>query len=123
MTMIEFIQMTGWVGIANLSCLVAGLIITLTVGRKQDRAWSYAAAFAVAVLAFGAIGFGLGQIMVDHVVNTRPPEIEVQKAIMLLSLGTREASGNLLMGGTGAVLLSLAGAVATLLSKRTSRVG
>lgn len=47
--MIEFIQMTGWVGIANLSCLV--------------------------------------------------------------------------VGGTGAVLLSLAGAGATLLSKRTSRAG
>ncbi len=70
------------------------------------------------MLACGAIGYSLGQHRVDYVVST-VPKTEVARRISLVSMGSREASGNLLLAGTSALAVLLVGGVLALRSRDT----
>jgi len=118
--MFEFFSHCGFVGYLALALILAGLAVTATVGRKIKRPGSVAAAFAVAVLACGALGFGLGQHRVDSVVSTIERK-DVEKRVMLLSIGTREASGHLILGGVGALVVSVVGGGLALAVRREER--
>jgi hypothetical protein len=98
----------------SLFLTVAGLAAVVTVGRKWARPGSVAAAWAVAVLASGAIGFAAGQRMVDHGINSHV-DAEGGRRVAMLSRGTREASGNLYLAGFGALALCTVGGVLSLL--------
>jgi hypothetical protein len=100
----------AWV---TLFLTVAGLAAVVTVGRKRARPGGVAAAWAVAVLASGAIGFGAGQRMVDRGIDRDHHENSQQTA--MLSRGTREASANLFLSGFGALGLCAVGGVLSLI--------
>jgi hypothetical protein len=101
------IHESGFGAWVSLFLTVAGLAAVVTVGRKRARPGSVAAAWAVAVLASGAIGFAAGQRMVDKGINGVPAENTHRVA--MLSRGTREASANLFLSGFGALALCAVG--------------
>ena len=119
--MTQYIQHCGFVGYITLALVAAGIITTIVMSLKGKRAWLHAAAFAVAVLACGATGFGLGQIMVSKAVQSQLTKNEPKKAIAMVAIGTQEASGNVMVGGLGALLVSMVGGGTALLRRRPER--
>ncbi len=115
--MIDIIHESGFGAFASLFFALAGLAAILTVGRKSGRPGSIAAAFAVAVLAAGALGVGTGQRKVDHAVREIPAG-DVAQRVEILSLGTREASANLLLSGSCAITLMIIGGGLALVAAR-----
>ena len=117
------IHESGFGAWVSLFLTVVGLAAVVTVGRKRGRPGGVAAAWAVAVLASGAIGFATGQRMVDRSINmgmihgdhTEPVPSERRTA--MLSRGTREASANLFLSGFEALALSAVGGALSLLVK------
>jgi len=106
------IHESGFGAWVSLFLTVAGLAAVVTVGRKRARPGGVAAAWAVAVLASGAIGFASGQRMVDKGING----ISEQNThrVAMLSRGTREASANLFLSGFGALGLCAVGGALSL---------
>lgn len=94
---------------------IIGVVAALTLGRKQGRPGSVAAAFAVMVLASGSLGVGTGQRLVDKAVQAE--QDPVQK-LELLSIGTREAAANMLFSGMCATLLMAVGGALALQTVR-----
>lgn len=107
--MFGLVHEAGFSGWMCLLLSIAGLVLTFTVGRRIQRPGSVAAAFAVAILAQGAIGLGLGQRNVDAAVMATDAA-NLASRVEIVSIGTREASANLLLSGACATLLLLAGA-------------
>jgi hypothetical protein len=127
--MFNLIHESGWGGWFTLILSVAGLAAVTTVGRWRGRPGSVGAAWAVAVLAAGALGFATGQRACDRgltsVMHSHPPEggaeahppADPGHAVLMLSHGTREASGNLILAGAGALIISLVGGTLALVRK------
>lgn len=114
--MMTIIHESGFGAWASLIIFFMGIAAVLTVGRAKRRPGSVAAAFAVAVLASGAIGVGTGQRNVDRFVQQTQ---ELGEKVEILSVGTREASANLLLsGGCAMVLVMLGGAMALVFVRR-----
>lgn len=86
----------AWVG---LVVFVGGIGAILAAPR---RALARGAGAATLVLAVGLLGAGLGQRLVDRAVTAEP---DLDKKVAMLSLGTREAAANELLGGAFAVFL------------------
>lgn len=103
---------SGFAAWVTLFLTVAGAAAVVTVGRKRGRPGGVAAAWAVAVLASGAMGFAIGQRMVDRGVQGIPPESGARVA--MLSRGTREASANMLLSGVAALGLCAVGGMLSL---------
>jgi len=106
------IRESGFGAWVSLFLTVAGLAAVVTVGRKRARPGGVAAAWAVAVLASGAIGFATGQRMVDKAINH--VDTESSHRVAMLSRGTREASANLFLSGFGALGLCAVGGALSL---------
>jgi hypothetical protein len=102
---------------------IAGVAAVTTVGRRSGRPGSTAAAWAVVILAAGALGYGTGQRKVSAWVNQQshhhaqgaapsgeqPPPSDQRLAI--LSEGTGEAAANYVLAGVCALLVSALGGV------------
>ena len=106
------IHESGFGAWVSLFLTVTGLAAVVTVGRKWARPGAVGAAWAVAVLASGAIGFAAGQRMVDRGINEM--HVESGHRVAMLSRGTREASANLFLSGFGALGLCAVGGVMAL---------
>jgi hypothetical protein len=106
--MMTIIHESGWGAWASLIFTFLGIAAVLTVGRSRRRPGTIAAAFAVAVLASGALGVGSGQRRVDPFVQQLPKD-DLATKVEILSIGTREASANLLLSGGCAMLLMMIG--------------
>ena len=110
--MFQLMHESGYGAWLSLVLCLAGLAATFTVGRRSGRAGSVAAAFAAAVLASGQLGVGTGQRKVDRAVQSTSAA-DLATRVEILSVGTREASANLLFSGACAMLvLAVGGAVA-----------
>jgi hypothetical protein len=114
-----------------LLLFIAGVAAVTTVGRRSGRPGSTAAAWAVAILAAGSLGYGVGQRRVNAAVNhaahaaattegrpaTPPDAQQIEKAqerVALLSEGTSEAAANYLLAGISALLVSALGGLLVL---------
>lgn len=86
----------AWVGVA---LLIGGLMYAVVRPEPGTRA---AKEIAVIVLAVGMLGASLGQRMVDRAVDAEP---ELAKKVLMLSVGTRETSANLLLAALFALAL------------------
>lgn len=112
MGIIELVTDCGVFGMVAIVTTAAGAVATLRIGRRVGRPGSVAAGFAAAVLSLGAIGYGLGVFAVERAVN-KVAELDAAQRVVLLNMGNREAAGNLIVAGTGALLLlALGGALA-----------
>ena len=118
--MMTYIQNAGFVGYVTLALIAAGITTTIVMSVKGKRAWLHATVFAVAILACGATGFGLGQIMVNKAVRSQLTKNEPNKAIAMVALGTQEASANVMVGGLGALLVTMVGGGTALLRRKPS---
>lgn len=116
--MMDIIHESGWGAWASLLITLLGLVATFTIGRMRGRPGTVAAAFAVAILASGQLGVGTGQRKVDWYVQTQVAKEDLAKKIEVLSVGTREASANLLLSGGCAMLVSIVGGVMALVALR-----
>lgn len=119
--MMEIIHESGFGAWASLLITLIGLVATFTIGRSRGRPGVVAAAFAVAVLASGQLGVGTGQRKVDHYVQTQVAKEDLAKKVEVLSVGTREASANLLLSGGCAMVLSMIGGAMALIALRKTR--
>lgn len=106
--MLELIKDAGWGAWPVLLLAIGGLAATLTVGRARKRPGSVAAAFAVAVLAAGALGTATGQKAVQNYLETHKTD-KLDDRVDALAEGTREAQTNLLLAGAGAMVLMAVG--------------
>jgi hypothetical protein len=98
----ELFAEAGLAGTVSLVLFVVALVFVVR-GKGGARA------FAVAILATGVTGFGVGERMVTHAAEAAP---ELSTRVAFLTMGTREASANLLLSGVMALLLiAIAGAV------------
>lgn len=113
--MLELIHESGVGAWFSLLITIGGLAAVLTVGRRIGRPGSVAAAFAVAVLASGAIGVGTGQRKVDRAVMDSQ---DLAQRVEIVSIGTREASANLLFSGMCAQLVMIVGGALALAAAR-----
>jgi hypothetical protein len=125
--MLQIFNESGIGGWMVLLFTIAGLAAVTTVGRRWGRPGSVAAAWAVAILAAGALGFGTGQRSVNRAfatlraqqtnaadeAGTRPDQM-----VIMLSRGTSEAAGNYVLAGTGALMVMLVGGVFIVFRKR-----
>jgi LPXTG-motif cell wall-anchored protein len=124
--MIQIFHESGFGGWVVLLFTIAGLAAVTTVGRRWGRPGSVAAAWAVAILAAGSIGFGAGQRSVDRAINSiRQAEAAGQidagaagRRVALLSRGTAEAAGNYLLAGGGALGVLLIGGLLVFTRKK-----
>src|SRR5687767_7789253 len=114
--MLQMFHESGFGGWLVLLFTIAGLAAVTTVGRRWGRPGSVAAAWAAAILAAGAIGYGTGQRSTNRALgfvrpdqNGQPAEISAQRWVSLLSRGTAEAAGNYVLAGNGALLVLLTG--------------
>jgi hypothetical protein len=113
----------GWV---ILVLFIAGVAAVTTVGRRSGRPGATAAAWAVAILAVGSLGYGVGQRRVNSFVNRaahapattepRPTPLpavqqieQLQQRVAMLSEGTSEAAANYVLAGIAASLVSALG--------------
>ena len=115
--MIGIIHESGWGAWASLLFTLLGIIAVFTIGRMRGRPGTVAAAFAVAILASGQLGVGTGQRKVDQFVQSLPKDNLADK-VEALSVGTREASANLLLAGGCALLVSIIGGAMALVALR-----
>jgi hypothetical protein len=117
--MIDLIHESGWGAWFSLILTLAGIAAVLTVGRRTRRPGSIAAAWAVAILASGAMGVGSGQRAVDAYVHDTPAA-DLAKRVEAVSVGTREASANLLLsGGCAMIVLAIGGTLALIGTRKT----
>jgi hypothetical protein len=106
--MLEIMHESGFGAYLTLLFALAGVAATVTVGRRTGRPGSVAAAFAAAVLASGQLGVGTGQRKVDRAVSGLP-ESDLATRVAILSVGTREASANLLFSGACGLAVAAVG--------------
>jgi hypothetical protein len=142
--MFELIHESGFGAWTTLLFTVAGAAAITTIGLRRRRPGSVAAAWAVVVLASGALGFATGQRKVDQGLRmvmhetpaptpapgaeTPPPSLhhpgrDPGLAVQMMSRGTREASGNLLLAGACALVLSLVGGVLSVVQREPKTQG
>jgi hypothetical protein len=114
--MFDFIRDSGASGWITILFTLAGLAAVTTVGRRWGRPGSVAAAWAVAVLASGAIGHGAGQRAVDRALGS--PSIDESKRAALLSRGTAEAAATGIVAGSSALLICAVGGLLVVFRKR-----
>jgi hypothetical protein len=114
--MLETIHEAGWV--AWIIVTIALVSAAVVVARRR-RGESLAGAAATLTLALSLANASVGQAKVDAAVTAEPdPALQ----LIVLSHGTREASRNLMVGGTCAtLLLALGGAVSALTRSREKR--
>ncbi len=110
----SYFHEAGVFSLLALGAFVVGLGVTVWA---KDRAGQLAPRFAAAVMGLGMLGSALGQRLVDNAVQRTP---ELAEKVMMLSVGTRETSSNLLLAGGMALLLLLVGVAISALSPRAS---
>ena len=100
----ELFQEAGIFAYGGFAAFIAGLIL---IARRPRGALSTGVAAAAMVVGLSMVGQGLGQRLVDRAVEAEPdPALKVAT----LSMGTREAAANQLLGGLMAVVLVGVGA-------------
>lgn len=81
---------------------LGGLVAIVRAPPKGAGPLGRAAAAAALVMGLAMAGQGLGQRLVDRAVEAEPDNA---RKVAMLSMGTREASANQLLGGLMAVAL------------------
>jgi hypothetical protein len=128
--MIQIFNESGFGGWMVLLFTIAGLAAVTTVGRRWGRPGSVAAAWAVAILAAGALGYGTGQRSVNRAFDTLraqqnnaadQPAPRPDQMVIMLSRGTSEAAGNYVLAGTGALMVMLVGGLFILFRKNDAQ--
>jgi hypothetical protein len=109
--MLAAIHEAGWVSWLAVAAMVAGLVFVVSVGRKAGRAGSVAASWSAVVVAVALLNASAGQHKVDDAVQR---ESDPARQIAMMSLGTREASSNLFVGGSCVLLLMAVGGLIAL---------
>jgi hypothetical protein len=89
----------------------------LTLGRRFERPIGVAAVFAVLALAGGTIGMAMEQRKVDAAFQ-KMSSLDLAFRVKMVSVGTREASDALLVGGGCTLVLVTAGAAVSAASRR-----
>jgi len=87
--------------VISLALFVVGLVTAARGGGRPD-------ALAGAIVAVGAIGTGLGQRLVARAAEAAPT---LGDKVEILAVGTREATANLVVAGTLALVLIVVAAV------------
>lgn len=96
----ELLLEAGIAGPLAFALFVVGLIAVVRgKGGARD--------FASAILAIGFLGFGVGERLVTRAAEAAP---DLSTKLAFLTVGTREASANLLLSGAMALLLVVIGA-------------
>ncbi len=88
--------------IISLGLFFVALVALARQGRVEP--------WATAILATGAIGAGLGQRLVAAAAEQAET---LPEKIAIVAVGTREATANLIVAGTLAMMLVVVGAIAT----------
>ena len=109
--MLTVIYEAGLVSWFAVVVMAAGLVLVLSVGRRAGRAASVASSWSAVVMAIALLNTSGGQHKVDDGVQREPNPAQ---QVVMLSRGTREASSNLLVGGTCALFLMAVGGLVTL---------
>lgn len=102
----------GIFSLVGLALFVVGLILIV---RKPAGAHQVVALMAPAIVAVGLMGAGMGQRLVDRYLETITDPAE---KVVILSMGTREATANHLLAGTMALALVGIGAAVGRASRR-----
>jgi hypothetical protein len=100
-------------GFAAWLCLIffgAGIAVLVTK-RGSVSPW------AIAVVAAGALGDGLGMRLVSKAAEGAP---SLPEKVTYLSIGSKEAAANLIIAGIFALVLLLVGAIATAVRAKQS---
>jgi hypothetical protein len=125
--MLQIFHESGFGAWIVLLLTIAGLAAVTTVGRRWGRPGSGAAAWAVAILAAGSIGYGTGQRAVRRAFEALPTDAAGQRVdfqpaqmVVMLSRGSSEAAGNYVLAGTGALMVMLVGGSMIFFRKRDS---
>ena len=89
-------------GIFGCVAFIAWIIGMVMILRRPAKAIMHSISVALFVWGLCAVGFGVGQRLVDKAVELQP---NVNQKLAMLSQGSKEASGNLLLGGIFAISL------------------
>jgi hypothetical protein len=116
--MLVAIHEAGWVCWFAVAAMVTGLVLVLSVGRKAGRTSSVASSWSTVIVGVALLNAGAGQHKVDDRVQRQPNPAD---QVAMLSLGSREASSNLFVGGTCALFLMIVGGLVTVGSPRVDR--
>lgn len=95
----DIISEAGILAPVAIVIFVIGLVVCV---RTRASAMQVGAPLAVVILAVGALGAAMGQHLVDKAVQSAPG---LEERVLMLSIGTREASANFLIAGVLALLL------------------
>lgn len=98
----ELLREAGPFGPLAVLVFIAGLAFVI-----RSRSAATVAPFALAILAVGQLGEGLGQHAVRKAISAVP---DVAQKVELLNQGTGEAASSLIISGGCALLLCLFGA-------------
>ena len=105
--MLAAISEAGWVSWFVVAAMAVGSILVVSVGRRTGRVGSVASRWSAVVVAIALQNASVGQHKVDAKLQL---ESDPARQVVMLSVGTREASSNLFVGGACTlVLISLAG--------------
>jgi len=118
--MFEIIHEAGYNGPLSILLTVAGVVTCVVAARKERSAGMCAMAFALVILALSVLSQALGQHLVNQAIAARMMELDSRALVELVSIGTMEASRNLLLGGAGALVVLASGGGLSLLSRRTA---
>jgi hypothetical protein len=94
-----------------------GILTVLTLGRRFEKPIGVATVFAVLALAGGTIGMAMEQRKVDAAFQ-KMSGLDLALRVKMVSVGTREASDALLVGGGCALTMVAAGALMSAASRR-----
>ena len=101
----------GIFSIVSFVIFLAGIVLCL---RRPRQALVTACATAAVIMGLSMIGAGLGQRLVDRAVEGEP---DSAKKVAMLSMGTREAAANDLLGGLFGMSVVLLGSAVHLARK------
>jgi hypothetical protein len=107
----ELLKEAGPFGPLAVMLFITGLAFVV-----RSRSAKHAAGFALAILAVGQLGQGLGQHAVRDALSQVP---DIGDKVAMLNAGTGEAASSLIISGACALLLCVIGSFVSLADKRT----
>ncbi len=116
--MIDILREAGYNGPLIVLLTLGGVAACVAAARGGKRAGSVAMAFALVILACSTLAQALGQHLVNQAIAARVMQLDSRQLVELVSVGTMEASRNLLVGGAGALVVLAAGAAMSMVSAR-----
>lgn len=116
--MIEILREAGYNGPLCILLTIVGVVACVVAARQERSVGICAMAFALVILGSSMLAHALGQHLVNQVVAARMASLDSRELLELMSVGTMEASRNLLLGGVGSLAVLAAGGGVSLFSRR-----